>query len=89
MTQGQAQEVVAMLVGPDDANKLSWLYPEIQKRIEEEETDVLGTVEFTNLMDEMCEILASNDVHVVADAQRDIRVVHKGKEVIYDAESDS
>ena len=86
MTQKQAQEVVAMLVGPDDANKLSLLYPEIQKRMNEEGTDA---VEFTNLMDEMCEILASNDVHVVADAQRDIRVVHKGKEVIYDAESDS
>ena len=86
MTQDQAKDVVAMLVGPDDAHKLSLLYPEIQKRMKEEGTDA---VEFTNLMDEVCDILASNDVHVVADAKRDIRVVHKGKEVIYDDESDS
>ena len=75
-----------MLVGPDDANKLSLLYPEIQKRMVEEGCDA---VEFTNLMDELCEILSSNNVHVVADSQRDIRVIHEDKEVIYDVESDS
>jgi hypothetical protein len=74
-----------MLAGPDDANKLSLLHPEIQKHMKDGGTGP----ELANLVDEMCDILASNDVHVVADAQRDIRVVHKGKEVIYDVESDS
>lgn len=82
MTQEEAKEVVAVLVGQDDAQKLSLLYPAIQEHF------TMGTpgAALANLVDEMCEILAANDVHVVADAQRDIRVIHKGKEVIYDAE---
>ncbi|MCK5603652.1 hypothetical protein KAR91_17330 [Candidatus Pacearchaeota archaeon] len=85
MTREKAQEVVSMLVGPDDSNKLSLLYPEIQKHMDDGGTGP----ELANLVDEMCEILARNKVHVVADSQRDIRVIHEDKEVIYDDESDS
>jgi hypothetical protein len=85
MTRDNAKEVVSMLVGPDDANKLSLLYPAIDEHFN---MSTPGPA-LSNLVDEVCEILADNDIHVVSDSNRDIRVIYKDKEVIYDAESDS